>query len=76
MSVCSSLIAIVDTGGHQAVQISRFSLLRQGVLDIRSGAIRGGRSYHILLEPAHTILAHASLSVLLRSTTKSTDIGY
>ena len=38
MSACSSLIAVVDRGGHQVVQFSHY--LGQGVLDI--GATRDG----------------------------------
>jgi hypothetical protein len=46
------------------------SLLRQGVLDIRSTELQLTAAddrlsyFHILPEPAHTILAHAGLSVL------------
>src|SRR6266849_6547418 len=65
VSVCSSLIAIVDRGGHRVVQFSHFSVKEY----LTSGRLAAAEEhlsyYHILPEPAHTILAHASLSVLL-----------
>ena len=66
MSVCSSLITIVDREGSQVVQFSHFSVKEF----LTSGRLATAEErlsyYHILLEPAHTILAHASLSVLLQ----------
>jgi hypothetical protein len=63
MSVCSSLIAIVDRGGHQVVQFSHFSV-KEYLASERLAAAEERLSYfHILPEPAHTILAHAGLSV-------------
>ena len=66
LSTCSSLIAIVDNGLHQVVQFSHFSVkefLTSNRLSRSSGDVS---RYHIVLEPAHTILAQACLSVLLR----------
>ena len=66
LSTCSSLIAIVDDGDSKVVQFSHYSVKEFLTSD------RLGRSsvdisrYHILLEPAHTILAQACLGVLLR----------
>ena len=66
ISVCSSLIAIVDRGGHQVVQFSHFSVKEEYLASDRLAADKERLSYyHILPEPAHPILAHASLSVLL-----------
>ena len=65
LSTCSSLIAIVDYGYYQAVQFSHFSVkefLTSDRLACSSGDV--SRS-HILLSPAHTILAQACLGVLL-----------
>src|SRR6266852_425914 len=65
ISACSSLIAIVDKGGHQLVQFSHFSV-KEYLTSKRLAAAEERLSYyHILPESAHTILAHASLSVLL-----------
>ena len=66
LSTCSSLIAIVDDRGYQVVQFSHFSVkefLTSNRLACSSGDIS---RYHILLEPANTILAQTCLGVLLR----------
>ena len=66
MAACSSLIAIVDRGGHQVVQFSHFSV-KEYLTSERIAAANDCLSYyHILFEPAHTILAHACLSILLQ----------
>jgi hypothetical protein len=58
MSVCSSLIAIV-------VQFSHFSV-KEYLTSERLATVEERLSYyHILPEPAHTSLAHISLSVIL-----------
>jgi ankyrin repeat protein len=66
LSTCSSLIAIVDDGDSKVVQFSHFSVkeyLTSDRLALSSGDVS---RYHIILEPAHTILAQACLGVLLR----------
>jgi ankyrin repeat protein len=66
LSTCSSLIAIVDDGNFKVVQFSHFSVkeyLTSDRLALSSGDVS---RYHIVLEPAHTILAQACLGVLLR----------
>ncbi|KAN0109839.1 Ankyrin repeat-containing domain protein [Russula decolorans] len=65
MSICSSLIAIVDRGGHQVVQFSHFSIKEYLTSERLAAAEEHLSYYHVLPEPAHTILAHASLSILL-----------
>ena len=66
LSVCSSLITVVDRGGHQIVQFSHFSVKEY----LTSGRLATAEDrlsyYYILPEPAHTILARASLSILLQ----------
>ena len=65
MSVYSSLIAIVDRGGHHVVQFSHFSV-KEYLTSERLAAVEERLSYyHILPEPTHIILAHTGLSVLL-----------
>ena len=66
ISACSSLITIVDKGGHQVVQFSHFSVKEYLTSERLATAEDHLSYYHILYEPAHTILAHASLSVLLQ----------
>ena len=66
LSACSSLISIVDTGGKQVVQFSHFSVKEYLTSERLTTAEERLSCYHILPEPAHTILAQASLSVLLQ----------
>jgi hypothetical protein len=66
LSACSSLIAIVGQGGRQVVQFSHFSIKEYLTSERISTAEERLSFYHILPEPVHTILAHASLSVLLQ----------
>jgi hypothetical protein len=66
LASCSSLIIIVDTGDSRVVQFSHYSVkefLTSGRLATSSQEVS---RYHIALEPAHTILAQACVSVLLR----------
>jgi len=66
LSTCSSLIAIVDDGDSQVVQFSHFSVKEFLSSDRLASSSEDVSRYHILLEPAHTLLAHACLGVLLR----------
>src|SRR5258708_31127466 len=66
MSACSSLIAIIDKEGHKVVQFSHFSVKEYLTSNRLARAEERLSYYHILPEPAHTILAHISLSVLLQ----------
>jgi ankyrin repeat protein len=66
LSTCSSLISIVDEDNGQVVQFSHFSV-KEFLTSSRIGGSSADVSrFHILLEPAHTILAKACLGVLLR----------
>ena len=66
LSSCSSLIAIVESKGSRVVQFSHFSV-KEFLTSSRLATSSGDSSRnHIALEPAHTILAQACLSVLLR----------
>ena len=66
LSTCSSLISIVDDGDYQVVQFSHFSV-KEFLTSNRLARSSGDVSrYHILFEPAHTILVQACLGVLLR----------
>jgi hypothetical protein len=67
LTSCSSLIAVVESDGSRVVQFSHFSVrefLTSARLSTSSGDVL---RYHIALEPAHTILAQACMSALLRS---------
>ncbi|KAH9969688.1 hypothetical protein BC827DRAFT_23481 [Russula dissimulans] len=65
LSTCSSLIAIVDDGDSQVVQFSHFSVKEFLTSDRLARSSEGVSRYHIVLSPAHTILAQACLGVLL-----------
>jgi ankyrin repeat protein len=66
LSTCSSLIAIVDDGRSKVVQFSHFSVKEYLTSDRLALSSGGVSRYHVVLEPAHTILAQACLGVLLR----------
>ena len=66
LSTCSSLIAIVDDGDSQVVQFSHFSVKEFLTSDRLARSSEDVSRYHILLEPAHTLIAQACLGVLLR----------
>ena len=66
LSVCSSIIAIVDREGGQVVQFSHFSVKEFLTSNRLAKADEHLSCYHTLSKPAHTLLANAGLSVLLR----------
>ena len=75
LSSCSSLIAIVESDESRVVQFSHFSVkeyLTSDRLATSSGDIS---RYHIDLQAAHTILAQACMSVLLRSDDRAEESG-
>ena len=69
LSACSSLIAVIGDGDEDShvVQFSHFSV-KEFLTSDRLGTSKmdASRYHHILPEPAHTIMAQACLSVLLR----------
>jgi ankyrin repeat protein len=66
LSVCSNLISVVDVDGSQVVQFSHFSVKEFLTSDRLATAMGDLSGYHIIPHSAHTILAQASLSVLLQ----------
>ena len=69
LSACSSLIAVVvvEDGSSRVVQFSHFSVKEFLTSDrLATSTIDASHYHHILLEPSHTIMAQACLSVLLR----------
>jgi hypothetical protein len=66
LNSCSSLIAIVDTGDSRVVQFSHFSVKEFLTSARLTTSIQDVSVYHIVLGPAHAILAQACLSILLR----------
>jgi hypothetical protein len=75
LTSCSSLIAIIESEGPRIVQFSHFSV-KEFLTSDRLATSSGDTSrYRILLEPAHTILAQACMSVLLRSDDRVEESG-
>ena len=67
LTACSSLIAIVvDTDLSRVVQFSHFSVKEFLTSQRLATSNLDVSLYHIVLEPAHTILAQVCLSILLR----------
>ena len=65
LTSCSSLITIVETGGSRVVQFSHFSV-KEFLTSARLGTSSQDVSrYHIVLAPAHTILAEVCLGIFL-----------
>jgi hypothetical protein len=65
LSACSSLISIVDLDGLRVVQFSHFSVKEYLISERLASAGNHLSRYHIVPYQAHTILAQASLTVLL-----------
>jgi hypothetical protein len=67
LSACSSLVTIVNVNGSPVVQFAHFSVKEFLTSDrLRLSPARESLSrYYITLLPAHTVIARASLSVLL-----------
>ena len=63
-SVCSSLVTIANAGGLRVVQFSHFSV-KEYLTSERLANAKYFSQYHILPHSAHTVLAQASLGVLL-----------
>ena len=75
LTSCSSLIAIVESDASQVVQFSHFSV-KEYLTSTRLATSSGDAlRYHITLEPAHTILAQACMSTLLRSNDLAEENG-
>ena len=66
LSTCSSLIAVIDNGYSKVVQFSHFSVKEYLTSDRLAYSSKDVSRYHIVLEPAHKIVAQACLGVLLR----------
>ncbi len=65
LSTCSSLITVIHDGESRVVQFSHFSVKEFLMSGRLAAAVVDISFHHIALEPAHTMLAQACLSVLL-----------
>jgi hypothetical protein len=66
LTSCSSLIVIVGRGRSRVVQFSHFSVKEFLTSARLTTSSQDVLRYHIVLGPAHTIMAQACLSILLR----------
>ena len=66
LTSCSSLIAIIGTSDSRIVQFSHFSVKEFLTSPRLATSSQDILRYHIALQPAHTILAQACLSILVR----------
>jgi ankyrin repeat protein len=66
LSMCPSLITIVDNRGSRVVQFSHFSVKEFLASDRLATSTEDISRYHILPDDAHTTLARACLGLLLR----------
>jgi hypothetical protein len=66
LSTCSSLVTVVPNDRSPIVQFSHFSVKEFLMSDRLATSRRDISQYHISLVDAHTVLAQASLAVLLR----------
>ena len=66
LTSCSSLITIIDTDGSRVVQFSHFSVKEFLTSARLATSSQADSRYHIVLNPAHTIMAQSCLSILLQ----------
>jgi hypothetical protein len=67
LSTCSTLISIIGDKGSKIVQFSHFSVKEFLTSDrLQTTHVENVRQYYIPLEPAHTLLAQACLTVLMQ----------
>ena len=67
LTSCSSLITIIDAGDSRVVQFSHYSVKEYLTSARLATSSQDVSRYHVALEPAHTIMAQACVSVLLQS---------
>ena len=65
LSVCSTLVAVVNDGDQKIVQFSHFSV-REYLTSDRIATSEHVSRFHVLPRPAHALLASACLAVLLQ----------
>ena len=72
---CSSLIIIINAGESRVVQFSHSSVKEFLTSDRLATRSQDISHYHILLKPAHAILAQACVSVLLQLDDRVVQVG-
>ena len=76
LSMCSSLIVIFDEGNYPVVQFSHFSVKEFLTSDRLATCSADISRFHILSEPAHTVVAKACLGILLQSEDANADADF
>ena len=74
LSICSSLLSLVNVENTRVVQFGHFSVqefLTSGRFAKKCDEISG--RYHISMSPAHTVIAQASLGILLHVPENATE---
>ncbi|KAN0136201.1 hypothetical protein V8E53_006061 [Lactarius tabidus] len=66
LSMCSSLVIVVSDDYDSIVQFAHFSVKEFLTSDRLAASSPEHSSFHILLEPAHTVVAKACLAILLQ----------
>jgi ankyrin repeat protein len=67
LSMCSSLVTVVDDNGDRVVQFSHFSVKEFLTSDRLAASVADVSYFHIPPKPAHTVIAKACLGILLHS---------
>jgi hypothetical protein len=66
LSMCSSLIAVNDDGLYRVVQFSHFSVKEFLTSERLASSSTDVSHFHILLEPAHTVIVKVCFGILLQ----------
>ena len=74
-SSCSSLLSVVDVDGSPVIQFAHFSVKEYLTSNRLAKAKDTISRFHISMAPAHTIVAHACLGVLLHIDPSITKVG-
>ena len=65
LSICSSLLAVVDVPGFRVVQFTHFSVKEYLTSEWLAKTKDSISRFHVSMTPAHTIMAQACLGILL-----------
>jgi ankyrin repeat protein len=75
LSTCSSLLAVVNVAGSSVIQFAHFSVKEYLTSERLAKAKDTASRFHVSMIPAHTIVAHACLGVLLHLDENITEDG-
>ena len=75
LSTCSSLVTVIGRDSQRVVQFSHFSVKEFLTSDRLATSSAEVSHFHILPEPAHTVIAKACLGILLQSDDGEGDVN-